>query len=120
MDAAKQELIKNIKEWLQLDTELSQLQKEIKLKKTRRKNLSDKLMSVMKSNQLECFDINDGSILYKKNVSKKPLTTKSLNTLLQKFYANTPAETQVDEITKFVMDNREEQVRETIKRKMNK
>ena len=116
----KQELIKNIKEWVQLDNELLQMQKDMKAKKIKRKFLSEKLMTVMKSNQLECFDINDGSILYKKNISKKPLNSKTLNQILQKFYENTQQNIPVEEITKFVMDNREEQVKECIKRKMNK
>ena len=120
MEAAKQELIKNIKEWIQLDNDLLQMQKEMKIKKAKKKSLSENLMGVMKSNQLECFDINGGSILYKKNVSKKPLNPKTLQQILEKFYLNTKTDIPVEEITKFVMDNREEQIKECIKRKMNK
>jgi len=120
MDQAKQDLIKNIKEWITLDNELLQMQKEVKIKKGKKKSISEKLMGVMKTNNLECFDINDGSILYKKNVSKKPITAKSLGDLLQKYYAASPSDNQAEELTKFIMENREDQVKETIKRKINK
>jgi hypothetical protein len=37
---------------------------------------------------------------------------------LKNYFASNP--TQAEEITKFVMDNREEQIKETIKRKIDK
>jgi len=75
------------------------------------------LMKVMKTNKLDCFDINGGSILYKKNVSKKPINSKTLIQLLNQYYDST---SKAEELTKYIMDNREEQVKETIKRKINK
>ena len=63
----KQELVNNIKEWIKLDTEISKLNIEIKEKKNKKKKLSADLVGVMKKNDLDSFDINGGSILYKKN-----------------------------------------------------
>jgi hypothetical protein len=113
----KGELVNNIKEWIKLDNEISKLQIEIKERKNRKKQISDDLMKVMKTNNLDCFDINGGSILYKKNVSKKPINSKTLIGLLNKYYDSS---TQAEELTKYIMDNREEQVKETIKRKIKK
>ena len=73
----------------------------------------------MKKNDLDCFDINGGAILYKKNVTKKPITAKTLTQLLHQFYPANAAD-KADELTKFILENREETTKETILRKMNK
>ena len=115
----KQELVNNIKEWIKLDTEINKLNIEIKEKKNKKKKLSADLVGVMKKNDLDSFDINGGSILYKKNVTKKPITAKTLTQLLHQFYPANAAN-KADELTKFILENREETTKETILRKMNK
>ena len=72
----------------------------------------------MKSNNIECFDINDGALIYKKNKVKKPINGKMLLASLKNYYKTNPQ--IAEEITKYVMDNREEQVKEIIKRKFDK
>ena len=64
---AKEQLINNIKEWIKIDGEISQLKTEIKEKNNNKKLLTEKLVSVMKTNSIDCFDINGGSLVYKKN-----------------------------------------------------
>ena len=118
METTKTELINNIKEWIKLDNEISKLQSELKERKDKKKSLSINLMDIMKKNNLDCFDINGGSILYKKNVTKKPITAKSLMQLLHQYYPS--ASDKAEELTKFILDNREEQLKETILRKINK
>jgi predicted nucleic acid-binding Zn-ribbon protein len=114
----KEELVNNIKEWIKIDTEISNLQNEIKERKNKKKTLTQDLMVVMKKNSLDCFDINGGSLIYKKNKIKKPLNSKTLISSLQKYYSSNPQ--QAEEITKYIMDNREEQIKETIKRRIDK
>lgn len=114
----KEELVLNIKEWIKIDTDIATLQKELKEKKQSKKNITESLMTVMKKNEIECFDINGGSLQYKKNIVKKPLTAKTLMASLQSYYATTPQ--KAEEVTKFLLENREEQTKETIKRKIDK
>jgi predicted component of type VI protein secretion system len=114
----KEQLVNNIKEWIKIDNEITQLKSEIKEKTKNKKNLTENLVSVMKSNKIDCFDINGGSLVYKTNKVKKPLSGKTLLTALQNYYKNNT--TVAEEITKYIMDNREEQVKETIKRKIEK
>ena len=114
----KEELVTNIKEWIKIDTEISQLQNEIKARKNKKKQLSESLMDVMKKNEIDCFDINGGSLVYKKNTIKKPINAKTLISTLKSYFEATP--TKAEELTKFILDNREEQVKETIKRKVDK
>ena len=72
----KEELVNSIKEWIKLETEINTFQKEIKERKVKMKMLTDLLVTVMKKNELECVDIKGGSLLYKKNKSKKPINAK--------------------------------------------
>jgi hypothetical protein len=49
---------------------------------------------------------------------KKPINGKSLLTVLQNYYKT---ETNIaEELTKYIMENREEQIKESIKRKIDK
>jgi predicted nucleic acid-binding Zn-ribbon protein len=114
----KEELVTNIKEWIKMDTEISQLQNEIKERKNKKKLLTEQLMDVMKKNDIDCFDINGGSLVYKKNMIKKPISSKMLISTLQTYFESNPG--QAEDLTKFIMENREEQVKEVIKRKVNK
>jgi len=111
----KEQLVNNIKEWIKIDNEITKLKTEIKARNDKKKTLTESLVSVMKTNSIDCFDINGGALVYKKNKIKKPINGKTLLTALQNYYKN---DTKIaEEITKHVMDNREEQIKETIKRK---
>ena len=114
----KEQLVNNIKEWIKMDTEITQLKAEIKERNNKKKILTESLVSVMKTNSIDCFDINGGALVYKKNKIKKPINGKTLLAALQNYYKNDVK--IAEEITKHVMDNREEQIKETIKRKIDK
>jgi len=114
----KEQLVANIKEWLKNDTEISNLQAEIKVRRKNKKVLTDTLMTTMKQNEIECFDINGGSLLYKKTTTKKPINTKSLMAALQSYYTSNPS--KADEVVNFILEKREEQIKETVIRKIDK
>jgi hypothetical protein len=73
---------------------------------------------VMKTNKIDCFDINGGALVYKTSKTKKPINGKSLLAALQNYYKTDPK--IAEDITKHVLDSREEQIKETIKRKIDK
>jgi hypothetical protein len=56
--------------------------------------------------------------MYKKNKLKKPINTKMLLQTLKKYYTDNP--TIADEVTEYILSNREEVIKETIKRKIDK
>jgi hypothetical protein len=114
----KEELVTNIKEWIQIDNEIAMLQNEIKERRNKKKNLTQGLMNVMKTNEIDCFDINGGALIYKKHKVKKALNGKSLMNIIQSYFEDTPNKAQ--EVTKFVMENRTEEVKESIRRKVDK
>ena len=114
----KEQLVNNIKEWIKIDNDISQLKSEIKEKNNKKKLLTTNLVDVMKSNKIDCFDINGGSLVYKTNKVKKPINGKSLLVALQNYYKTDPK--IAEDITKHVLDSREEKIKETIKRKIDK
>lgn len=114
----KEELVYSIKEWIRLESEINTFQKEIKERKIKMKQLTELLLTVMKKNELECVDIKGGSILYKKNKSKKPINPKTLMASLKNYFTNTPE--KAEDIAKFIIENREEVIKEVIKYKIDK
>jgi hypothetical protein len=113
----KEQLVNNIKDWIKIDNELIQLKAEIKDKTNKKKGLTENLVTIMKSNNIDCFDIKDGSLVYKKNKIKKPLSSKTLLSALKN--CQKIESTDAEEIVKHIMDSREEQIKEIIKRKVN-
>jgi len=114
----KEQLVNNIKEWIKMDTEIADLKAQIKDRNNKKKTLTENLVSVMKTNKIDCFDINGGALVYKSNKIKKPINGKTLLTALQNYYKSDPK--IAEDIAKHVMDSREEQIKETIKRKIDK
>ena len=114
----KEQLINNIKEWILIDTKINELKSEMKQYNKKSKILTESLVSIMKTNSIDCFDINGGALLYKTNKVKKPINKKNLLTALQDYYKDNPK--QAEDVTKFLMENREEEIKETIKRKILK
>ena len=114
----KEQLVTNIKEWIKMDTEISNFKKEIKERTDKKKSLTEDLMKVMKSNAIDTFEVNNGSLVFKKSKSKKPINAKTLLASLQSFYKDDSK--TAEDLTKHILDSREEQTKETIKRKINK
>jgi hypothetical protein len=116
--STKEELITSIKEWLKLDNEIAKAKSDIKEKTSRKKALTDNLVTIMKSESIDCFDINGGALLYKQKKTKKPISAKYLLEELQKFYKDQP-EVATD-LTKQILDNRGLTIKDEICRKINK
>lgn len=110
----KEQLIKTIKEWVKIDNDIRAIKKEAAIREKEKKEISKKLMEVMRDNEIDCFDLKDGQITYSKKNVKKPITKKSLLDILSK-YCNGDSIKAI-EMNNFIMDNREEVVKESIVR----
>jgi hypothetical protein len=114
----KQQLIDSIKDWVKLDNEIRKLQSEITSRKNEKKSVSTKLMETMNANNIDCFDIKDGQLCYNKRSVKKPITKKGLFDILTKYYNGDLM--QATQVNEYIIENREEVVKETLVRKMAK
>ncbi len=114
----KGELVQIIKDWMAVDNEIRNINKELRTRKDRLKKISENLMKTMKENEIDEFDVKDGKLVYSKTNTKKAITKKSLVSILSKYYNGDIS--QAIEMNNFIMNNREEVTRESIKRSIKK
>ena len=110
----KAEIIESIKEWIRIDNEIRNLNKEVRDRKTQQTNISKRLMTTMKDNNIDEFNVKEGKLVYSKKQVKKPITKKYLTDVLMKYYDG-DAE-QATELNSFIDENREATTKESIRR----
>ena len=113
----KEELVIHIKAWIALEDELKTLQKEIKTRRAKKKELNNQLIKVMSANEIDCFNINNGRLIHAKQKSKETITKKFLLKTLATYIDN---EEDVKDITKHILDTREIKEKDIIRIKINK
>jgi hypothetical protein len=114
----KEHVVESIKEWIQIDNELKEIARVAKERRERKKELTNNLVDIMKNNEIDCFDVKDDKLIYTKNKVKSTLSKKTLMTALQNYYKDDPQQGQ--QVTEFLLNSREEKVKESIRRKVNK
>ena len=108
------ELIEIIKEWVKIDNEIIQLRAEESKRKQRQKEMSKMIMTKMKEDEIDEYNLKDGKLKYSKKNVKQPITKKKLTEILTKYYnGNTE---QADNLNNYIMDNREERIVEKLER----
>ncbi len=119
--ATKDELVANIKGWMQADDEIRVLNRELKERRARKKEFSDALVGIMKDNEIDCFDISAGKIIYTKSKVKSPLSKKHLLACLDQYReANPQCNLPAEEVGQFILDSREAKVKEGIRHRPQK
>ena len=114
----KDVLIDKIKEWISHDDHIKQLQQQIKQHRTEKKELTDSLLDIMKTNEIDCFDINNGKLIFCKSKVKVPINKKTLFESLENYFKNNP-EINVGDVGEFILESRETKIKENIRRKVN-
>lgn len=112
----KDKLLGLIKEWIKCDEELKELQKNQKMIKTKKKQATDDLLEIMKTNEIDCFDISTGKLVYQKTKTRGSLNKKLLLESLGNFF-NGRDDININELGNFLLDSREVKENENIKRK---
>lgn len=116
---SKAELIEIIKQWKQLDEEIKSIQKEVKIRRNKKKELSDKLIKVMKTNDIECFDINNGKLLYTKSKLKESINKPYLMKVINEFFDDDES-IETEKVADFILESRNIKVKESIRCKLDK
>jgi len=119
MSSTKEKLIKNVKDWISMEKEIKERQNEIKEYKKKKNDLTKSLVDIMKTNEIDCFDITGGKIVYTQTKVKSTINQKYLQNCLNKYFENSP-NIDTEDIGKFILDNREVKISESIKHKENK
>lgn len=111
-----QHLVQTIKQWLDLEDKISQMSKELRDMRKKKKELNMSLMGVMKENEIDCFDCNNGQIMYTRNNVKKSINKKYLHDILGKYFQDESSDEAI-KLCSYILENRDVQVRENIKLK---
>ena len=115
---AKNKLIDIIRDWVKTDNDMRTLKSELSTRKKGKDALSAQLMNIMKEEEIDSVDINDGRIEYASRKTKKPITKKLLLNILSTYYNGDTS--MANEVNNFILSNREEVVKEVIVRKVDK
>tara|TARA_Y100001970_G_scaffold37677_1_gene46549 strand:- start:4197 stop:4559 length:363 start_codon:yes stop_codon:yes gene_type:complete len=114
----KERIVNNVKTWLTIDEEIKKMQREIRNKKKEKKIVTENLVEIMKYNEIDCFDINDGKLVYTKSKVKQALSKKHLLNALSTYFQNDGIKAK--EVTSFILDSRQVKIKENIKHKIKK
>ena len=111
----KEELIGYIRTWVSAESEIKRLRTEMKRLNQEKKQMSNKLIDVMKENEIDTIDMNEGKLQYKKTVVKSPISKKYLLTCLQNYKKDDSQ--MIEELSNHILDNRQTKTYESIKHK---
>jgi hypothetical protein len=110
------QLTDRIKKWLEVDTRINDLQKQLRLLKKAKKSTTDELTVLMKEREVESVNVNNvGQLIYTANKVKKGINKKYLNDILSEYYKTNPS--MAKEVCDFILENRESQIKENIRLK---
>lgn len=101
----KELLIATIKEWIEINTKLNEIMKVAKEHRTKKKQLTDTLVSIMKNNEIDCFDINNGKIVCKTTKSKAPINRQNLSKALEQYFVDNP-DIDTNEVSNYILESR--------------
>jgi hypothetical protein len=114
----KEQVKDYLRQWIRVENEISTLSVEIKKRKLIHQQLSASLLEVMRKNDIDCFDVTNGKIVYSKVKHRAPLNNGQLRTALTTYYKD-DAE-KANNLTEFLLSSRVEKTRESIKMKIPK
>jgi hypothetical protein len=115
-DATKGEIAERITDWMEIDKELAQLQKRAKTLREKKKHHTDRLVEIMRTNDIDCFDVNETKIIYTKTKTQTTLGQKQLIAAVSEYFKD-DSSVAVDDLTKFILDTRTTKETETIRMK---
>lgn len=114
----KEQVIEQIKKWIQYDNEIKTLQDEIKLRKKAKEELNQNLIGFMKQQDIDSFNIKNGSLEFKTTTTKKAISKKMLQQLLNNYFQGNTEKS--NELHQYIHENRDISVKENIIRKIDK
>jgi len=111
----KTQLRQSIREWVRLDVEASALKQKLRTINQTKKEISARLLLVMKDENIDEFDLNqDGKLIRQVKRTKQTLSKKQLMASLSTYYKN---EEEAKKTTEFLLNSRGEKLNESLCKK---
>lgn len=114
----KEILINEIRRWIDFDEEIKMLQKKIRHIRQEKKQSTNTLVDIMRSNDIGEINISNGKLIYTQQKIKKSISKKYLTTILAQYFKHDTE--RAADLGSFILNNREETVKENIRRKIKK
>ena len=108
----KEQLVELIKDWMECDKSINAIQKKLKEERERKKHVTASLLEIMKTHEIDCFDVKNGKISYCKTKTKQSVSKKMLLDCLSNYFSNDPD--KVLDVTNHIMNSRETKEVESI------
>ena len=99
----KNQLKQVVKEYLDIDNEITTLQKALKERKQKKEKLSKLILGTMKTEDIQQMNINNEKLVYQVTQYKTPLTKPYLNTVLKDFFNS---EHKAQNVVDHILENR--------------
>ena len=115
---SKEQIKDHLRQWIRVENEISTLSVEIKKRKLIHQQLSASLLDVMRKNDIDCFDIANGKIVYSKVKRRAPLNNGQIRSALTTYYKDDTD--KANNLTEFLLSTRVEKTHESIKMKIPK
>ena len=99
----KQKLKQLVKDYLELDDQISTLQKAIKERKDKKEKMSKVILEAMKDKEIAQMNLNETKLVYSVTQSKNPLNKAYLNNVLTTYFND---QKQAEQTINFILENR--------------
>ena len=116
-DLYKKKLQENVKEYLTIDDEIKALNKAIKERKDKKKEISEYILVCMNKFEINHMNVTGGKLIYSVSKNKAPLNKDNITNILTKYFDDN---TRGKEVCKYLLENREKVDRVRLKRTHNK
>ena len=110
-----EQIKETIQSWFKYGNEIKEISKIIKEKRQKQKELTEKLKGVMRNNNIDCINTNNGRIYYSSKETKKALSKKEWISLINNYYKEDTK--HADELLSYLENNRQTITKESIKLK---
>ena len=114
MTDSKENLIKNIESWISLEADINNLSNTLKHKKNEKKEITNYLINIMKTNNIDVFDVGQNKFIYSQKKTKQSISKKFLLENLERILNNT---NEAEKITELLLDARQEKLTDNLKKK---
>ena len=109
----KQRLKQLVKDYLDIDDQISTLQKAIKERKEKKEKMSKVILEAMKDKEIAQMNLNETKLVYSVTQTKNPLNKAYLNNVLTTFFND---EKQAEKTINYILENRTKVEKEKLKR----
>ena len=111
----KEELVSNLKTWIQLDNDIKSLRSQVREKLAIQKKISQDLIVIMKDNEIDTLNTSEMHFTCAQKEVRAPLSKKYLENVLLEYFDNNSQ--KASEMQEYIMSPRTATTKDYLKTK---